>query len=242
MTPTLPTLELQYRRTGMDLPTVDLQLQELFCFAQVVREFSPLLEKWYLTSDRDLADALRYEAFDSTGPTPAALAVVGTESINLHDIRSISIWNGAENAADSAVLSSRCNVIGRPDNFKFGLKLQPEVSNWTTGAKWMRAALAIWPAQFSNFGPFWYAEKKVFKDRPGVGWMLYLPHVLTSQQVPEARELVPVMDLGKRQIGTIIVSVTNEPFSINNTAHLKIANDIEIRLVDQDLLPRYADL
>jgi hypothetical protein len=72
--------------------------------------------------------------------------------------------------------------------------------------------------------------------------MIYLPKVLTTQQVPEARMLVPVKGTGKQQLGTIIVSVTDEPFSIDNPAHLKIANDIEVRLVDQDLLPRYADL
>jgi hypothetical protein len=46
----------------------------------------------------------------------------------------------------------------------------------------------------------------------------------------------------KKQLGTIIVSVTDRPFSIENPAHLKIANDIEVRLIDQDLLPRYVDL
>lgn len=86
----------------------------------------------------------------------------------------------------------------------------------------------------------------VFKDRPGVGWMLYLPQVLTVQQVPEARALVPVMGKdakGKdKQLGTIIVSVTDEPFSDENPEHVKIANAIEIRLVDQDLLPLFTDL
>lgn len=76
--------------------------------------------------------------------------------------------------------------------------------------------------------------------------MLYLPHVLTIRQLPEARALVPVMgqdEKGKdKQIGTIIVSVIDEPFSDENPEHVKIANAIEIRLVDQDLLPRYADL
>ncbi len=76
--------------------------------------------------------------------------------------------------------------------------------------------------------------------------MLYLPNTLTVQQVPEARALLPVMGKdakGKeRQVGTIIVSVTDEPFSDENPEHVKIANAIEIRLVDQDLLPRFADL
>lgn len=242
MTPALPTLELQYRRSDTILPTVDVQLDELFRFARVLSEFSPLLKEWYLTSDTNVADALRYKAFDANGPTSAALAVVHTESKKVHDLRSVSVWNGSQNAANGAVLSSRCNVIGRPDALKFGLKLQPEVLDWKTGAQWMQAALAIWPALFSSFGPFWYGEKKVFKDRPGVSWMLYIPKILTMQQVPEARALVPVMGADKRQIGTIIVSVTDETFSIENPAHLKVANDIEIRLVDHDLLPRYADL
>ncbi len=76
--------------------------------------------------------------------------------------------------------------------------------------------------------------------------MLYLPRVLTVQQIPEARALVPVMgkdDKGKdKQLGTIIVSVTDEPFSDENPEHVKIANAIEIRLVDQGLLPRFSDL
>lgn len=76
--------------------------------------------------------------------------------------------------------------------------------------------------------------------------MLYLPGVLTIQQVPEARALVPVMgedEKGKEmQLGTILVSVTDEPFSEENPEHVKIANAMEIRLVDQDLLPRFVDL
>ncbi len=92
----------------------------------------------------------------------------------------------------------------------------------------------------------YYVYRPMFSDRPGVGWMLYLPRALTAQQVPEARLLVPVMAGDDRQvpqlIGTVIVSVTDEPFDEANPEHARIANAIEIRLVDQDLLPRYADL
>ena len=95
MTP-LPTLDLQYRRIGTVLPTIDLQFDELFRFAQLVGESSPLLKEWYLTSDKDSADALRFQAFDANGPTHAALAIIRTESENVNDLRSISVWNGAE--------------------------------------------------------------------------------------------------------------------------------------------------
>jgi hypothetical protein len=68
-----------------------------------------------------------------------------------------------------------------------------------------------------------------------------LPHALTPAEVPEARALVPVFREGKQQ-GTIIVSVIDEVFDASNSEHVKIANDIEIRLADQDLLPRFVDL
>ncbi len=125
---------------------------------------------------------------------------------------------------------------------EFALRLKPEISDWQTGAEWLQAALSIWPALFATFGPFWYNEKRVFRDRPGVSWMLYLPRKLTAQEVPEAQRLVPVMGNGKEQLGTIIVSVVDKPFSLDIPEHIRITNDIEIRLVDQDLLTRYADL
>lgn len=60
-----------------------------------------------------------------------------------------------------------------------------------------------------------YAVKQVFDDKPGLGWMLYLPKILAPQQTPEARVLIPVPEKGK-QTGTIIVSVTDAPFSVDN--------------------------
>lgn len=242
MNPTLPTLELQFRRNQDSLPAIEQQLDELFQFAKELGEFSPLLSRWYLTSDTSREDALRYVAFDNDGPTSAALAVLRTENDGVTDVRAISLWNGAESKRETAGLTSRCSILGRPDSISFRLKLSPEVADWKTGVAWMSAALKIWPASFATFAPFWHSEHTVFKDRPGVGWMLYLPRVLTIQQIPEARALVPVLNSDNKQQGTIIVSVTDEAFSDDNPEHVKIANAIEIRLVDQDLLPRYSDL
>jgi hypothetical protein len=76
--------------------------------------------------------------------------------------------------------------------------------------------------------------------------MIYLRSQLTIQQVPEARALLPVVSQNEKgkeqQIGTIVVSVTDAAFSDLNFEHVKIANAIEIRLVDQDLLPRFVDV
>ncbi|MBR8141808.1 immunity 52 family protein [Burkholderia vietnamiensis] len=63
--------------------------------------------------------------------------------------------------------------------------------------------------------------------------------VPVRSKIPKARALIPVPADG-RQIGTIVVSVTNAPFSVDNPEHVQAANSIEIRLVDRDLLPQYA--
>jgi len=122
----------------------------------------------------------------------------------------------------------------------------PDIERWEVPLAWMKRAIAICSPSACTFGPYWHSDHKVLEDRPGVGWMLYLPETLSVQQVLEARALVPVdgLDSSGRptQIGTFIVSVTDEPFSDENPEHVNIANAIEIRLADQDLLPRYADL
>ncbi|KVN31801.1 hypothetical protein WT11_01035 [Burkholderia stagnalis] len=91
--------------------------------------------------------------------------------------------------------------------------------------------------------PDGYQEKQAFDDRPGVGWMLYLPFELTAQQIPEAQELIPVLSAdGKKRLGTIVVSIKDEPFSVDNEAHLIVAHNIEARLVSLDLLPLLGEI
>ena len=40
------------------------------------------------------------------------------------------------------------------------------------------------------------------------------------------------------QRGTLIISVGERVFSVDEREHIKIANSIEVRLADQDILPR----
>jgi hypothetical protein len=102
----------------------------------------------------------------------------------------------------------------------------------------MRGLLEIWRAATVIEGePLVYNTcRAVFPRRPGAGWMLYLAETVSAKQLPEAAELVPGMEDGKQR-GTIIVSVADEVFSVGNEDHVRIANAIEVRLADQELLP-----
>ncbi len=70
-----------------------------------------------------------------------------------------------------------------------------------------------------------------FPHRKCVGWMAFVPHVVTSEQLPLAAEIIDIP--GK---GTVIVTV-KEPFELTNMAHIRRANEIEMDMVDLDFLP-----
>ncbi|WP_433692094.1 immunity 52 family protein [Herbaspirillum seropedicae] len=223
---------------------VSTMLTELHSIRQELKECSPLLDEWLLKGNTK-DEAYRYEVFDSTGPTTAAVAVL-TESLKTTaDPKIVSMWNGKDGPEGASL-----QYVGRvaPETSMIVLRAKPGAFSTSTEPV-LRLVLKnvnLRTPSVVTLETAGYFDKKIFKDRPGVGWMLYLPRTLNAQQVPEARALVPVVGTdasGKdTQLGTIIVSVTDEPFSDENPEHVKVANAIEIRLVDQDLLPRFADL
>ncbi|ALU88635.1 hypothetical protein Hrubri_1426 [Herbaspirillum rubrisubalbicans M1] len=223
---------------------VPAMLTELHSIRQELKACSPLLDEWLLKGNTK-DEAYRYEVFDSAGPTTAAIAVL-TESLKTTvDPKIVSMWNGKEGPEGASL-----QYVGRvaPETSMIVLRAKPSAFS-TTAEPVLKLVLKnvnLLTPSVLTLETASYFDKKVFKDRPGVGWMLYLPRALNAQQVPEAGALVPVMSKdasGKdKQLGTIIVSVIDEPFSDENSEHVKIANAIEIRLVDQDLLPRFADL
>jgi len=205
------------------------------------------LSEWFLTGDTK-EEALLYPVYEADGTaTTAAIAVLKEEYREEgHLAKSIAMWNGQERKRDGAALSLAFD--NEPLTHDFDLSLGEEspdasrLGDFESVAEVVAAIANTYMPAYVSAGPRKYSSKQVFDDKPGVGWMIYLPKVVTVQQVPEARALIPVPEAGRKQTGTIIVSVTDGVFSVDNPEHLEVANRIEIRLVDQDLLPRYADI
>jgi hypothetical protein len=207
---------------------------------------SPLMDRtnWHLKGD-SLEEALLYPAFDNSGaPSQPALAVLAEESRGRKTgVSHAAIWNGKTGTGEGGSMS--CHVSDAkvlPDSFATHLGVPACYASADEMIGVVKAVVAAFHPLVVETSPADYFEKRVFDDKPGVGWMLYLPKVLTVQQVPEARALIPVPEAGRNQTGTIIVSTTDAVFSVDNPEHVEIANRIEIRLVDHDLLPRYADI
>ncbi|KWE79359.1 immunity 52 family protein [Burkholderia territorii] len=198
---------------------------------------------WRLTGD-SLEEASLYPAFDDDGaPSTPALAVLNERGGGKkRNVSHAAIWNVEASADDGAAIScfvSDAKIL--PDRVSLDIDSPRCCASFNDMADIVRAVVDAFRPLIVEVSPKGYFEKQVFNDKPGVGWMLYLPKVITQQQVPEARALIPVPADGK-QTGTIIVSVTDAPFSSDNPEHVEVANRIEIRLVDQDLLPTYASI
>lgn len=231
-------LTVVFRTAG--LLQVAEMLAEMHTFSHALATVSPKLSEWLLKGNTK-QEAFLYEVFNAAGPTPAATAVLNQVLKNETDPRIVSMWNGLEGAEGASL-----QFVGRPNPETCTVILRAKPSaftpNWKAVSGLVRDAASLWHPASVNVETAGYFDRKTFKDRPGVGWMLYLPKILSASQVPEARALVPVMNADKKQAGTIVVSITDDAFSDENPEHVKIANAIEIRLVDQDLLPRYSEL
>ena len=232
---------LTFQHQGATLPSPHEHLGALWRIAKLFEPYGLPIENWYppaATRKKSLAHA----AFDQNGPTPAALELLRLrdDSAKTSTYRRTGVWSGSEKGrGGSFSVSFSCDPCNRTSLLYLQFDEVDALNDGRAMRKFILGLLAIWPAaSYIKVGPLiYYTTHQVFPKRPGAGWMLYLPESVTREQLPEAAELIPVIE-GGTQNGTIIVSVIDGPFSIDNPEHIKIANAIEVRLADQDLLPR----
>ncbi|CAB3864164.1 hypothetical protein LMG1861_02419 [Achromobacter piechaudii] len=218
-------------------------LRRMHSITSLLAEKSEGLGHWFAQGD-SIEEALLYPAFEGGEPSTALLSVLNHKYRDDKSFTFISIWNGADAQRDGVSLALYANDRNQPCTLTISNhKQRDDRFGGADSVKDIVVALArLFRPLYISVAPRYYAQKQVFDDKPGVGWMLYLPQVITANQVPEAKALIPVPAAGKKQTGTIIISVADEIFSLDTPSHVDLANRIEMRLVGQDLLPRYADL
>jgi hypothetical protein len=238
----------QYR-DAPNLPNADFEyhLRRLRPVIDVLANQDVMLKEWYLQGG-SAEEALHHRVYgEDRQPLHTTIDEMVKEykGKSRDEPKSIGIWNGATQKDGASFMISIDGGDNFSQQFDFNVKEksnnQSRLGDYRSVAGIVEKVVEIYDPSYVIFGPRKYFANSVFDNRPGVSWMLYLPHALTPAQVPEARALIPVMRDGKQQ-GTTIVSVTDDVFDVTNRDHVKVANDIEIRLADQDLLPRFVDL
>ncbi len=225
------------------LPSLDEHLGDLWNVAKLLELFGFPIDDWCAPASTK-KKSLEAPAFDRNG-----LTSIGREKFRVEDekdptaelqFRRAAVWCGKTKDREGAFsLLLSCDVHLPTCLLRLQLDGVEALNDARKMQQLVRGLLEIRPAaSYVRVGPLmYYTAHKVFPKRPGAGWMLYLAETITASQLPEAAELVPVMD-GDTQRGTIIVSVADDMFSVDKPEHVKIANAIEVRLADQDLLPR----
>lgn len=202
----------------------------------------PLGQEWFLTGNDEKSSYL-YTAFTESGELTMAAEAVLETAYKGKQVRTLSTWNGKMERHKGASLALSFHQgsdmawffeVGYPDGEIQAHGPAPIIDLVQNIARVLRpTAITVQPPL--------YSAAAVFQDKPGAGWMLYLPRTIAVSQAPEAQQVVSVMDDNKVQIGTVIVSVAGV-FNRKDHEHVKAANRIEIRLADQDLLPLLVDL
>ena len=102
---------------------------------------------------------------------------------------------------------------------------------WKVFANSLRQLANVIPPRWANAAPFAYYDLAAFPHREWVGWMVLVPDVDLSNEMPfvALAEYLP-------GIGTLIVT-TKEPFDPDNEEHIKLARATEVFLADRGLLP-----
>lgn len=232
---------LQFKDATLDPMDFEAVLSRIHVVTTALAEIDQKFGSWYARG-KSREEALLYPAFEDGAPSTAILAVLKHKFAADPTTTYVALWDGNEGDARGATLACHLNEPGVYNSFELSLSDTAILSNLDTVLKIVRSVVQAFDPAYLTVSPRSYVAKQVFDDKPGVGWMLYLPTVITQQQVPEAREIVPVPEAGKTQTGTIVVSATDAPFSMKNPEHIETANRIEVRLVDQDLLPAFADM
>lgn len=232
--------EVLFHVKERQLPSLEAQFYDLWKFAKELGNVGLGLDKWYAAAPTE-KESLAHKAFNSAGPTGEAIRLAHSNNRGEPDFPSVGVWNGIEDNGgavlkSSLILNGICSVEFNSDGIL-------EHRGYNVVADMVEQAIKLWPATCVKVGPFNYYldEMQVFPERPGVGWMLYLPHEIAHNQVPEAQMLRYVTDVNGHK-GTIVISEIDGIFDADNPAHVHTANKIEIRLADRGLLPKYADL
>jgi hypothetical protein len=220
-------------------------LEALRPYAEWLGRRDATLKRWWLGAESRL-DALQYEAFiDGNGHMATKAAVNAKHKRSRAPV--VFLWNGQNDSQTGASLALGVTEAVFPSEIELELdgspaNPRPALSSYKVVAELVAMlardtdALCCFVYRQSSYG-----RRMTFKDRPGVGWMLYLPRVLTPAELPEARALVPVTRDGA-VMGTIIVSVIDGVFDARNDEHMRVAREIETRLVSNDWLPTWEQM
>jgi hypothetical protein len=217
--------------------TIEEQLDEIHQFLPALKNYSSDLGQWYLKGET-VADALLYPLFDH-GINPKALAKLQAAPNAPTRARVLGFWNGLTGDPGASLRYLYREANG---GCVITLELPPtgELNKEQEAKQLIQTAIEIWQPTAISLRTAAYSDHQTFTDRLPMGWLLYLARPIEAEFITEAAKIIPI-SVDEKIVGTLLMS-NLEKFDDANEQHLKQAKSIEIRLANEDLLPRYSEL
>lgn len=182
---------------------------------EVLREKNAELRQWYMLTEKQ-GTSLLYRAYEDGQPGRAILAALGAMYTEVGAPASITLWDGNSNQKQGLTLSVSMAFKGDSHCLEIRLFSPTELGDAMSVADVVSVIVRTLQPAVVEVAPRSYVLKKAFPERVSVGWMLYLPHILSTKEVPEAQALVPVRQ-EHRQMGTIVVTLKSEIFRVKES-------------------------
>jgi len=173
-----------------------------------------------------------------THPYPHAFTV------SLTSAKNEAIWSSQPEGRCTLNFSPQLNIDPCGGRIQLGIispnKAWPNKDLMKWGVDILSAIVLLEDIKFANVDVEMKSQKtesyqfdfRTFPHHQFLGWMGFVPKVLTPQDIPEAAEVIPLPE----RHGSIVVAV-GDTFDLRNPKHIKQAQQVEMRLVDLDALP-----
>jgi hypothetical protein len=232
----------QFRDPSLQSGDFPEMLRRMRTIVDHLSEISGNAYTWY-SKGWTLEEAFLYPAWNDEVASNALISKLKHKYREDTSVTSVGLWNGLEKDDDAMTIT--CRVSARkmsPDELEISFQNYAAIGDTEKMTGLVSFIAKQFDPEIISVEPRYYVTRQVFEDRPGVGWMLYLPRLLTAQQVPEAGKLTTVEPAQGIRPGTIVISEPDAVFSLDNPEHIGHANRIEICLAEIDAPPRYEDL
>ena len=197
-------------------------------------------QDWYLCATSK-KEASIYKMFDKDGVTEIGLKKMTQQYNKEKDYFGLPIWDKETEQASLLYILSE-GSSGQSFKVYVIIDFRSLEITLDDAQKFCLALSEHFDDAYITVNNNYSKDKMVFPDRLSAAWMIYLPKVqLSHNMVPQAFDVVSVIDHEGHAVGSLVVTVPNF-FDDRNTDDIKAVHRVDNKLHELDLLPLYADL
>ncbi|MFP1763021.1 hypothetical protein [Lonsdalea quercina] len=190
--------------------------------------------EWFLTG-KSKTEALKKKIFHENKMTDEALSLLDKKRKSLPSITE-TIWNNFDD-----IITASNYICESYNNISYQITVRsPNIEpNFESVVKYLSALIRDLTPHIVTIetNDYSFNQSQTFPDRLPIGWMFYIDQIFDKNTLNLDEHMVAVNNDGM-PIGSLFISKRGL-FDGENKEDIKIANALEIALVEHEILPTY---